>query len=40
MQEFRDAGFRHMVVGLDPATTARLDLLAEVVSIVDKHNGE
>lgn len=40
MQEFRDAGFRHMVVGLDPATTAGLDLLAEVVSIVDKHNGE
>ncbi|MGD9713975.1 MAG: LLM class flavin-dependent oxidoreductase [Thermomicrobiales bacterium] len=39
-QAFRDLGFRHMVVGLDPATTAGIDSLAEVISIVDAHNGE
>ncbi|MCC6942957.1 MAG: LLM class flavin-dependent oxidoreductase [Thermomicrobiales bacterium] len=40
IQTFRDAGFRHMVVGLDPSTEAGIDLLAEVVALVDGHNGE
>jgi alkanesulfonate monooxygenase SsuD/methylene tetrahydromethanopterin reductase-like flavin-dependent oxidoreductase (luciferase family) len=40
VQSFRDLGFRHMVVGLDPATTAGLDHLAEVIRLVDEHNHE
>jgi len=39
-QSFRELGFRHMVVGLDPATSSGIDHLAEVISLVDKHNGE
>lgn len=39
-QSFRELGFRHMVVGLDPATNGGLDSLAEAISLVDKHNGE
>jgi alkanesulfonate monooxygenase SsuD/methylene tetrahydromethanopterin reductase-like flavin-dependent oxidoreductase (luciferase family) len=40
IQAFRDLGFRHLVVGLDPATTAGLERLAEIVELIDRHNGE
>ncbi len=40
IQEFRDLGFRHHVIGLDPCTVDGLDHLAEVITLVDDHNGE
>jgi alkanesulfonate monooxygenase SsuD/methylene tetrahydromethanopterin reductase-like flavin-dependent oxidoreductase (luciferase family) len=40
IQGFRELGFRHFVAGLDPTTTAGLEGLAEVIELVDRHNGE
>jgi alkanesulfonate monooxygenase SsuD/methylene tetrahydromethanopterin reductase-like flavin-dependent oxidoreductase (luciferase family) len=40
IQGFRDLGFRHWVAGLDPATPAGLERLAEIVALLDRHNGE
>jgi len=40
IQAFRDLGFRHWVAGLDPATPAGLEHLAEIVGMLDSHNGE
>jgi alkanesulfonate monooxygenase SsuD/methylene tetrahydromethanopterin reductase-like flavin-dependent oxidoreductase (luciferase family) len=40
LQAFRDLGFRHLVAGLDPSTPDGIERFAEVVALLDRHNGE